>query len=52
MLFENYKNINEVQYKAVIRNNEVWYQVIKNNSGNAAPANSSKEMNAAPTDNR
>jgi len=49
---QTYYILNEVQYKAVIRNNEVWYQVIKNNSGNAAPANSSKEMNAAPTDNR
>ncbi|HJV76854.1 MAG TPA: DUF6515 family protein, partial [Paludibacter sp.] len=45
---QTYYISNGVQYKAVMRNNEVWYQVIKNNSPIVAPANPSKDMNTVP----
>lgn len=48
---QTYYISNGVQYKAVMRNNEVWYQVIKNNSPIVDPTNPSKEMNTVPTEN-
>jgi hypothetical protein len=41
---QTYFTLNGVQYKAIMRDNVIWYRVIKNNANNAAPTgNSSKE---------
>ena len=34
---QTYYTLNGVQYKAVIRDNAIWYQVIKNNEDYSAP---------------
>lgn len=34
---QTYYTLNGVQYKAVLRDNAIWYQVIKNNEDNQAP---------------
>jgi len=38
---QTYYTLNGVQYKAVLRDNVIWYQVIKNNSNDVDPANAS-----------
>jgi hypothetical protein len=48
---QTYYILNGVQYKAVLQNNEVWYQVIRNNSATMAPSNPANNMNPAPADN-
>lgn len=40
---QTYFTLNGVQYKAVLRDNVVWYRVIKNNADNAAQSNSPKD---------
>lgn len=40
---QTYFTLNGVQYKAVLRDNTVWYRVIKNNGNNAAQSGSSKD---------
>ena len=42
---QTYFSLNGVQYKAVLRDNVIWYQVIKNNSNKPVPSNPpSKEV--------
>jgi hypothetical protein len=36
---QTYYTLEGIQYKAVLRDNAIWYQVIKNNNDNPAPAN-------------
>jgi hypothetical protein len=46
---QTYYTLNGVQYKAVIRDNVIWYQVVKNNGNNPAP--SSSTTNQQPMQN-
>jgi len=47
---QTYYILNGVQYKAVMQDNEVWYQVIKNNGNNNVPAYTSKDITPMPVD--
>lgn len=45
---QTYFTLNGVQYKAVLRHNAVWYQVIKNNVNNETQPNSQKGEQPVP----
>ena len=48
---QTYFTLNGVQYKAILRNNAVWYQVIKNNGSNTVQPNSQKAEQPIMDDN-